>query len=87
MFFVDLFAGFEKILFTGFSLFSLSLELCKYKSTIYFAILNPIETMLTTTLDSINVNKNDICQHLKHVNDAGDDFSSNYESYEVDVDV
>ena len=76
MFFVDLFAGFEKILFTGFSLFSLSLELCKYKSTIYFAILNPIETMLTTALDTSVVKKNESCQHWKHVDVEGDDFSS-----------
>ena len=40
-----------------------------------FIIINPIETMLTTALDTSDEKKNESCQNLKHVNEVGDDFS------------
>ena len=42
--------------------------------------------MLTSALDTSNVKENESCQHLKHVDVAGDDFSSKNVSSEVDFD-
>ena len=40
------------------------------------SLLNPIETMLTTALDTSDVKKMESFQNLKHVNEAGDYFLS-----------